>query len=166
MNYVEQFPQLANALKKADHIDVKSIDGRVNLRAFIAAMMSYQPGWITFLYRVRAVFVRFLGMRQEGIPRASRMRAEDVPMTPGARVAVFTVEQAEENRYWVAVADDSHLKAVLCVVMKPLEGDLNRFHVLTIVHYHRWTGPVYFNVIRPFHHLVVGNMVKAGVQHA
>src|SRR2546425_5121666 len=37
----------------------------MSMREFIAAMMSYQPGWVTFLYRIRAVFVRFLGMRQE-----------------------------------------------------------------------------------------------------
>jgi len=28
------------------------------------------------------------------------------------------------------------------------------------VHYRSWAGPVYFNTIRPFHHIVVGSMMK------
>ena len=35
---------------------------------------------------------------------------------------------------------------------------------LTVVHYKHWTGPVYFNVIRPFHHLVVRQMARAGTK--
>ena len=62
----------------------------------------------------------------------------------------------------MASATDTHLTAYLGVVAEPIPPD-NRFHVITIVHYQRWTGPVYFNVIRPFHHLVVSKMVKAGV---
>ncbi|NQY75258.1 MAG: DUF2867 domain-containing protein [Candidatus Margulisbacteria bacterium] len=27
-----------------------------------------------------------------------------------------------------------------------------------------WTGPIYFNLIRPIHHLVVTKMAKAGVR--
>ncbi|MGE6761631.1 DUF2867 domain-containing protein [Corallococcus interemptor] len=29
-------------------------------------------------------------------------------------------------------------------------------------HYRNWAGPVYFNVIRPFHHLVVARMARHG----
>lgn len=31
-------------------------------------------------------------------------------------------------------------------------------HVVTVVHYRNWKGPLYFNLIRPFHHLVLGGM--------
>jgi len=39
---------------------------------------------------------------------------------------------------------------------------LIRYYIVTIVHYLHWTGPVYFNLIRPFHHLVVARMARAG----
>ena len=39
----------------------------------------------------------------------------------------------------------------------------NRYYVVTAVNYKHWTGPVYFNLIRPFHHLVVSRMAKHGV---
>ncbi|MBC7815075.1 MAG: DUF2867 domain-containing protein, partial [Burkholderiales bacterium] len=59
---------------------------------------------------------------------------------------------------------DSHLSAMLGVAVEPLSGDQKRFHVVTVVYYHNWAGPLYFNVIRPFHHLVVSSMARAGVR--
>ncbi|MBC7871714.1 MAG: DUF2867 domain-containing protein, partial [Chitinophagaceae bacterium] len=91
------------------------------------------------------------------------LKPEDVGMIPGTKAAFFTVVMAQEDAYYVARVAESHLTAALAVVMEPLPNNLNRFHVITIVHYNRWTGPVYFNVIRPFHHIVVGSMAQAGV---
>jgi hypothetical protein len=90
------------------------------------------------------------------------MQPKDISFVAEEPAAFFSVKMAKEDRYWFAGISESHLTAHLGVVMEP--GQPNRFHVLTIVHYNRWTGPVYFNVIRPFHHLVVGQMMKAGVR--
>jgi hypothetical protein len=162
--YVLPFPQFESVLKDADHVDVKTVEGEVTLRQFIAAMISYQPSWVTFLYRVRAVFVRLLGMKQEHIPLAPVMRPEEVPMMRGSKAAFFTVNRAEEERYWLAEVKDQHLNAALGVIAEPLENGRSRFKVITIVHYNNWAGPVYFNLIRPFHHLVVGSMARAGIR--
>ena len=157
-------PGLADLLSNADHVDVKSVEGDCSLREFIAGMFSYYPGWIKNLYRIRGGFVRLLGMKQEGIPQNNHMRMNpnDVPMTAGENATFFTVALAEDARFWFASATESHLTAYLGVVVEPLAQG-NRFHVLTIVQYHNWAGPVYFNVIRPFHHIVVSKMAKAGV---
>ena len=160
--YLTKIPELAPILDKADHLDVKTATGTMSMRQFIASMISYQPGWVTFLYRIRAVFVQFLGMRQEGVPQAIHMKPENLPMQAGGKVAFFKVRIAEEEHYWVVEAEDSHLHASLGVVVELLQGDQKKFYVITVVHYHNWAGPVYFNVIRPFHHIVVGSMVRAG----
>lgn len=157
-----EIPGLASLLAEADHVDVKTVEGGCSLSAFIAGMFSYYPDWMKNLYRIRWGFVRLLGMKQQGIPAEVHMQPEDVPMTPGQKATFFTVTMAEVERYWVAEASESHLTAYLGVVSEPLtEG--NRFYVMTIVRYHGWTGPVYFNVIRPFHHIVVQKMAQAGV---
>jgi len=163
-SYIHHIPELAPLLEDADHLDVKTVIGSTSMREFIASMLGYQPEWITSLYRIRAMFVRLLGMHQAGIPQATRVSPEDLPMKPGSDVAFFKVRMAEEERYWVAEEDDKHLRAALAVVVEPLQGNQRRFHVITVVHYHNWAGRVYFNVIRPFHHLVVGSMVRAGVR--
>ena len=152
---VSQIPEIQALMKNADHVDVKSFRGQVSMRSFIAAMLTYHPAWLKALYGIRAGFVRLLGMRQPDIPFAATMTADDVPMTAGDYATFFKVEHAKEESYWVSSANDSHLIAYLAVVV---EGDISAeraFHVVTIVHYHNWAGPVYFNVIRPFHHLVV-----------
>jgi hypothetical protein len=161
-----RIPELAPLLADADHVDVKAVEGRVTLREFLAGLAGYQPGWVTALFGVRRGFVRLLGLRQDGTPHAARLRPAQVPMQVGAKFGFFTVCLAGEDRYWAAAVDEKHLHAVLAVVAEPRGGGIHRFYVVTIVHYHHWTGPVYFNVIRPFHHLVVGGMARAGARSA
>ncbi len=161
-NTVRQVPEIKEILVGADVIDIKTVESDVTLREFVVHALGYQPAWVTFLYGVRFFFVRLLGMKQGGIPRGYHKKPADLPMEAGKMASFFRVEVAEEDRMWVAGIAESHLTARLGVVVEPLEGQKKRFYVLTIVHYNRWTGPVYFNVIRPFHHVVVRQMMKAG----
>lgn len=160
---IAAIPELTAILAGADHVDIKTVEGEIGLREFIAGMLSHQPGWVTALYHVRKVFVRLLGMRQPGVPTAPRMQPAEVPFTVGAPAAFFTVRAAAEERYWFAGIDERHLGAHLGVVVEPVGGGRRRFHVVTVVHYRNWAGPVYFNIIRPFHHLVVRGMARRGV---
>jgi hypothetical protein len=92
------------------------------------------------------------------------LQAEDVSFVAGDEVTFFTVRLAKEEKYWVGeTPEDKHLRAYFGVVVEPVAENRRRFHVVTIVHYKHWTGPVYFNLIRPFHHLVVSRMARAGV---
>jgi hypothetical protein len=155
---------LAPWLKRLDHIDVKTVTSRVPLRAFVAGMLNYRPAWLVALFGARVVFVRLLGLRRHTAAPAPRFTPDSVPMTPGQRALFFTVRAAEDGRLWLADADDRHLWGALAVVAEPLGGGRWRYHVVTLVRYHNWSGPVYFNAIRPFHHLVVGSMAWAGAR--
>ena len=93
------------------------------------------------------------------------IKPEDLSFTPGEKASFFIVNRADENVYWVAeTPEDKHLKAFFGVVAEPLNDTVTRFHVFTTVKYIHWTGPVYFNIIRPFHHIVVSSMMKQGVK--
>lgn len=165
---MQQIPALQGLAANADHIDVKSISTDLPMRRFIANMFSYMPRWMQFLYGVRWLFVRLLGMKQPGIPQQTRMAAEDVPFHKGAWTTFFQVADAVEDQHWFAAASDTHLTAHLGLIKEPAEQPghegLAQYHVVTLVYYHHWTGPLYFNVIRPFHHFVVNQMMKAAVQ--
>ena len=81
MNYIEKYPEIARLLEGANHVDVKTVEGEVSMRQFIASMLSYYPRWIVFLYYVRGVFVRLLGMRQPGKPdELPRLKPEDISL--------------------------------------------------------------------------------------
>ena len=161
---IEQMVELQPLVSGADHVDVKTVEGTVTLREFIARMMAFRPAWLFFLYAIRGVFVLFLGMRQRAQPVSWNLKPEEVPMTPGQKALFFTVRDAAEDRYWIAEIKDKHLDAALSVIREKVDDQKSRFHVMTTVHYNDWSGPVYFNMIRPFHHLVVGSMAQAGVK--
>ena len=165
MNFIKNIPDIAHLLKGSNYIDVKTIEGHTSLRQFIASMLSHYPGWILFLYRIRSILVKLLGLYRHPAPETlPELGPQDVSFVVGETVTFFTVRMAKENHYWVAeTPDDKHLSAYFCIAVQPLSDDRKRFHVATIVHYRHWTGPVYFNLIRPFHHLVVGKMMRAGV---
>ncbi|MFH1982268.1 MAG: DUF2867 domain-containing protein [Pseudomonadota bacterium] len=166
MGYIRKYDALAEFFQDADHVDIKTIDGEKSLRGFISGMLSYYPWWIAALYRIREILVRILGLVKHESPGAPiHFRAEALPFEPGEDISFFTISKAIEDTYWVAKApEDKHLTAALGVVAEKLAGDKTRFHVFTTVKYLHWTGPVYFNLIRPFHHLVVWRMMEAGIK--
>lgn len=161
-SHVQAIPALARLAGDADRLHVKSVECPKTLREFLAAILSYMPGWMRMLYRVRWLFVRLLGTRQEGVPGQLAIAPEELSFTPGGAAAFFTVVAAEEGRFWAGEAKDRMISGYLAVVAEPLETGANRFHILTMAKYHHWTGPIYFNAINPFHHLVVFCMARAG----
>ena len=62
-------------------------------------MLAYQPGWVTLLFGLRAGVARTFGMRQRGLPRAARLRPQDLPMQPRAKAGRFSVLMAEDEHY-------------------------------------------------------------------
>ncbi len=165
MNFVREIPEIAPLFEGADYIDVKTAEGNPSLHKFIARMLSYYPRWVICLYRIRGVLVRILGLYRHPRPELlPQLTPKDISFVPGEAVTFFTVRMAKDEHYWVGeTPEDKHLRAYFAVVVEPMGKNQKRFHVATIVHYKHWTGPVYFNLIRPFHHLVVGKMMRAGV---
>ena len=103
-------------------------------------------------------------MTQESMS-APYLTPETVPFTKDEMATFFQVYDAKENDYWIATASDKHLDAYLVVATEALSNGKTSFHVGTIVHYNNMGGPIYFNVIRPFHHIVVSSMMKAGLKY-
>ncbi len=161
---IAHIPGMDAILKDADHVDVKSAVGSTSLRAVVAGTFTYQPRWVTALVAIRWAFVRLLGMTQDGVLTAPRAQPEDVPLQPGETFEFLTVKMAEPDRYWVGSFDDKHLSADVAVAAEPLDAQRRRFYVMTVVHYNHWTGPLYFNVIRPFHHLIVFLAVRSAAR--
>jgi hypothetical protein len=164
-NKITNFRELGAYFQDADHTDIKTIEGDVSLRQFISGMLSYYPWWIVFLYRIRELPVRILGLARHDKPAVlPSFKPEEIAFTPGEAASFFIVRIAREDVYWVAETPaDKHLAAFFGVVAEATGERSTRFHVFTSVKYLHWTGPVYFNLIRPFHHLVVSSMMGNGV---
>jgi hypothetical protein len=167
MEYLHKLSELEKYFKNADFTDVKIFEGETPLRDFIASMLSYYPWWIIQLYRIRKLLVGLLGLvKHEEPDDLPNLHPKDVSFTPGEKVTFFIVRCAKEDTYWLSeTPDDKHLRAYFGVVTEPVSNSINRFYVVTTVFYKHWTGPVYFNLIRPFHHLVVSRMGRHGLTH-
>jgi hypothetical protein len=164
MDTIRNYKELGIYFQNVDHADVKTIESVVTLRSFISGMLSYYPWWIVVLYRFREFLVKILGLVRHEKPEVLPfIKPEALSFELGQNASFFIVRTAKENTYWVSeTPEDKHLKAYFGVVAEALGERLTRFHVFTTVKYIHWTGPVYFNLIRPFHHLVVSRMMKAG----
>ncbi|WP_432797882.1 DUF2867 domain-containing protein [Poriferisphaera sp. WC338] len=156
---------LSSYTQGADHVDVKHIDGHVNLRQFIAGFLGYYPWWLKCLYGIRIIVAKLLRLKTAVAPMTLTLAPNNISFTPDQLALFFIVREAKEGRYWIAESpDDTHLTAWIAVQTTPSIDQQNKFSVTTIVKYKSWSGPVYFNLIRPFHHLVVRAMMKSGVR--
>ena len=164
MRYLNQIEELQPLLKGADHIDVKIVEGNISHEEFISSFLSF-PKWIQFLFKLRLFLAKFFGLQHKSVTDPI-LESKDIPLTIGDSIRSFTVVMVKKNQYWVVESpNDKHLKAYLGVFTEPLQGDNKRFYVVTVVYYKHWTGPVYFNIIRPLHHLLVFALAKSAVKN-
>ncbi len=166
MNIIEEFKEFDIYFKDADHVDIKNIESDTDLRSFISGMLSYYPWWIKFLFGVREIFVTILGLVRHEKPKIlPSIKPENLSFKPGEKASFFIVREAKEDAFWISeTPEDKHLTAFFGVVAEKLNQNYSRYHVFTCVRYLHWTGPLYFNLIRPFHHFVVWSMMKAGTK--
>jgi len=165
MRQIQKYAELNSCFQNINHQDIKTIEGGCTLREFIAGMLSYYPWWIKMLYYIREIFVRIFGLvKHEKPDEIPHLNPEKISFIPGENVSFFITYKAKEDEYWAGLTpQDKHLSAYFGIVTEKIENTKTRFHVFTTVTYKHWTGPLYFNLIRPFHHFVVWRMMKAGV---
>jgi hypothetical protein len=152
-------PELDDLLPVVDVVDVKTARGPVTLREFTAGALGHGPLWVKALFGVR-VLVAWVLRLETAIPEVYRLRPETVSFAPGDPASFFTVVRGEEDHYLLLKVSDNHLVAWLAIITdnaRPAE-----FKVVTLVRYLRPVGRFYFGLIRPFHHLVMRGMCRAG----
>ena len=153
-------PELDDLLPVVDEIDVKTARGDVSLREFIAGALGHGPLWIKGLFAVRMIVALVLRLETAGVPDTRRVRPETISFTPGDSVSFFKVVRGEEDHYLLLKVSDNHLDGYLAIITDNARPAT--FKVVTLVQYLRPAGRFYYNLIRPFHHVVVSSMSRAG----
>lgn len=162
----ELHPELSEFLENKDFTDLKSARSDKHLRDVVTEMFAYCPAWLRGFYRIRGLLARLLGLRHDQELSAGDVSPNTISMSPGGKARFFNVVSARENTWWVGEINDSHLSAWAVIVREPSTEGPALFHVATSVRHRHWTGPLYFNLIRPFHHLVVASMLRRAVRAA
>ncbi|NDV26489.1 DUF2867 domain-containing protein [Desulfovibrio sp. JC010] len=156
---LNSIPQIHKISTSADHVYSHVFDSRRDMDDFLVRLMSYKPGWLVFLYKVRGVLARIMRLKHDEFVNHG-LEVSDYDFNPGGQVDFFNSVDFEAERFWIGEAEDKHLIGYIGVVSEIAENGLYNYHVFTIVRYRHWTGPIYFNLIRPFSHLVVYFMGK------
>ncbi|MFD3402645.1 DUF2867 domain-containing protein [Kribbella sp. NPDC058693] len=152
--------ELDDLIPVLDEIDVKTARGDVTLREFIAGALSHSPLWVKGLFAIRIAVATVLRLETATVPDSRRIRPETVSFTPGEKDAFFTVVRGDEDHYLLLKISDNHLIGYLAFFT-----DNERpatFKVVTLVQFLRPAGRFYYNLIRPFHHVVLLSMCRAG----
>lgn len=116
-----------------------------------AAFWTTSPAWLKFLFRLRDLLVRPFGLKTGEGP--SREKLEEA-LDNGESYGFMSLAERTADETIVAL-DDKHLVAYMSIY---IEG--GQVFASTVVRYHNKLGVVYFNLIRPFHVLVVKNLFK------
>lgn len=144
---IQKIPIVGNILEARDHFDVSSIACDKSLLLFKDKLVSYHPGWIKALYKVREFFLKIL----------------KIPQVKDFEPMYITVA-TDDSSFWIGVISDTHLTAHLGVMKESKTDSTPVFHVFSIVHFHSYKGKFYFSIIRPFHHFVVYFMMRSAKQ--
>ena len=127
------------------------IPGKVSPNQVMAAFWTTSPAWLKFLFRLRDLLVRPFGLKTE---TDSNREALKEALENGEGYGMMTVVAKTADEMVVSL-DDKHLKAWFSVCIENPS-----IYLSTLVQYHNKLGVVYFNLIRPFHILVVKNLFK------
>ncbi|GAA1550917.1 DUF2867 domain-containing protein [Kribbella hippodromi] len=152
--------ELDELIPVVDEIDVKTAHADVTLREFAAGALGHSPLWLKSLFAARMAVAAMLRLETTGVPDSRRLRPETVSFTPGEKNSFFTVVRGEEDRYLLLKITDNHLVAYLAFFTD--DEHPATFKIATLVQYLRPAGRFYFNLIRPFHHVVLLSMCRAG----
>ena len=156
---IDTIPELHKYSSNADHVYCHGFDSCRDMDDFLIRLMSYKPGWLTLLYKVRGVLAGIMGLKHDELLNHS-LKVSDYDFNRGGQVDFFNSVDFEADRFWIGEVEDNHLIAHLGVISDSDENGQHLYHVFTIVRYTNWLGPVYFNLIRPISHLVVYCMGK------
>lgn len=151
----EQIVNSELAQKSLAQIDFKDTFSTTNhkdsLSEITKIIFGTRPKWVQFLFIIRQFLVKCIGLKP--LPRQEPIAG----VQTGSTIGFFTVYTIE-NQEIILGADDSHLN-FRAVITDTREPQYN-IKVTTLVQYHNNKGRYYMALIKPFHRLVVKNMVR------
>ncbi|KIX11765.1 DUF2867 domain-containing protein [Dethiosulfatarculus sandiegensis] len=148
---------------EVDHLDTKYVTTGLSMAGVVAEMFSYKPGWYKGLYIARGWLARILGLEHSPDNNA-RITEDQVPEKPGQVFESlgenWKAHKIEPGRFWSMAHEAEHLTAWVFVQKCNKNSGVNEYAVSTLVKYKNPVGRFYFNLIKPFHHLIVKTALR------
>jgi hypothetical protein len=139
---------------KVDYSDIFSVQTKkqnLDIEEVITAFFSTTPKWIDYLFELRHNIVALLGLKTN----SNTIIEFNYPLQAGEKIGFFEIFEVSETEI-ILGENDTHLDfRVLVRIEKE-----NQISVETLVEFKNFFGKTYFQIIKPFHKLIVASMLK------
>ncbi|MDR1197770.1 MAG: DUF2867 domain-containing protein [Prevotellaceae bacterium] len=120
------------------------------------------PAWVRWLLYLRDMLVKPFGLKgTDDNYNSFRQNFTEMVCTSG-NYKQMSIPAKRENETVIQLADRHLTTELSCRIENILDNKL-KISIITLVHYHNTFGKVYFNVIKPFHKIIVKTMMKRTV---
>lgn len=122
---------------------------------------NFSSGWVELLIRLRNILVKPFGLKTSGdeIPISDYRKV----IVKGEQVGFFKAVEKSENEV-LLYAEDIHLEAFFCVSIEKQHKNIT-LRASTTVNFSNRFGRIYLSIIKPFHILIIKNMLKKIAKH-
>lgn len=129
------------------------------------AFFSSGPSWIGKLFDLRNRIVSIFGLKTSGNSKNRQEQLDNFSCEEGEQLGLFKVFRKTPNEL-VLGEDDKHLnfKVSLYLANGPRDSAERDFTISTVVKFNNWFGKFYFLLVKPFHKLIVPQMLKGIVK--
>jgi hypothetical protein len=128
-----------------------------------ALLFASDPKWVKFLLNLRDLMVKPFGLKSGLIPESASLD-KSIRYAPGDRLVLFPVIDRSESEI-VMAEDDKHLYFRSSLLIQDTSDRyLQAAYLTTIVQFHNIWGKIYFAIVRPFHRLIMKEMLANFVE--
>ncbi len=131
----QTIPILNELSQSADYVDSKAFSSNRPMNEFLERLIRYEPAWLVFLYKIRGVVAKIMGLEHDVIGHEN-FKKKDLDFDAGGKVDFFTSVDFVPDQHWIGEAKDKHLSGYIGVVAVPNDSGKTDFHTFTIVKFH------------------------------
>ena len=133
---------------------------KINIETIVNDFSKPLPVWIDALMSVRDKIVSVIGLKTSEEERNTVQRGP-YKLVEGEKIGFFNLYNRTNNEV-ILGEDDKHLDFRVSLLLENPDQDsgVKKIIITTVVTYNNWMGRIYFFFIKPFHRLVVRDMMK------
>ena len=139
-------------------------EGSITTIDICRSFFTSAPGWSRALFEMRNRFVSLIGLKTPGKESFSEEALENFKCEEGQRLGLFKVFLKEDHEI-ILGEEDKHLNFRISILREKEDGSSWKLRLSTVVQFHNRLGKIYFWIIRPFHVVIVKQMLKRIIQN-
>jgi hypothetical protein len=158
--YKGVFPDNSLAINylPADYVDVFSCivskKQEITSDELLVNLWTDQPKWLKLLFNLRHILVKPLGLKAENVSKKEDLEGFTNCIRSGGTYGIVSVPSKSSNETIMQIKN-KHLDCTISIHIRDNENNKQLISAITLVHFHNKLGVKYFQVIRPFHKLIV-----------